>query len=199
MPMSRHKLWEQFDWINGQHFTPFPNQHVVWTYYSTHWINVHYIMKADTQWPQGYAIFLISVQPPPKAWNPPLFLHVRYMWEKISPRLKENIFSHPWVGLSLTCPPASISPGCWFLKVCCPQQHTSLLWNMQFGDCKRITPVNSTWRSHETQHRPKCKVRDTDMPPKCWCHEMGARSSLDDVRVISMKSIQWCYTSDPFP
>lgn len=55
----------------------------------------------------------------------------------------------PVVGTS-TC--KYIYPRCWFLKACGPQ-HTSLLWNIQFGDCKEIRLVNSFLRSHETQCR----------------------------------------------
>ncbi len=66
----------------------------------------------------------------------------------------------PVVGTS-TC--KYIYPRCWFLKACGPQ-HTSLLWNIQFGDCKEIRLVNSFLRSHETQCRAKCKVVIRDMP-----------------------------------
>ncbi len=84
----------------------------------------------------------------------------------------------PVVGTS-TC--KYIYPRCWFLKACGPQ-HTSLLWNIQFGDCKEIRLVNSFLRSHETQCRAKCKVCDTRYAWKCWWHEMSVWPSPDDLQ-----------------
>lgn len=78
-----------------------------------------------------------------------------------------------------------IYPRCWFLKAFGPQ-HTSLLWNIQFGDCKEIRLVNSFWKTHETQCRTKCKVCDTRYAWKCWWHEMSARPSPDELQP------EWC-------
>lgn len=73
-------------------------------------------------------------------------------------RAQNDVDTREW-SCSL-CPPGNISPRCWFQKACTLLQGMSQLLNTQFGTCKRISPVNSSWRSCETRHRLNSRVGD---------------------------------------